>query len=123
MSFLSEFIDAMGTLGAFDHEVKVRGRKPVCRDHPLIAEDDRDGGLDFILEFTEECLGETDEPACVSAQLLRDQGLPWGAEAIRVPGSYLTTVQWEEEGDYWAGFWMVPSLVLDYPEEADWTTN
>lgn len=122
MDDLSTFLTVLSDVDIPDREVKVPGRIPVCREHWLIAEEIATG-LAFFVEFTEECLGETDDPACLTYHLFHDQGLPEETDYAPVPGRYLLSIAWTEEGGYWTGVMQVPNLVLDYPEETDWTTN
>lgn len=95
----------------------VPGREPVCTGHAVVAEEGIDGELELFVEFTEECLGEFDEPGCDVAQLFNQSGLPEEADRIRVPGSYPLGIEVTDEGDYWSGTRPVANLVMEYPEE------
>jgi len=94
----------------------VPGRQPVCTEHAIVAEENN-GELELYVDFTEECLGEYDEPDCDVAIVFNDVGVPEEANHIRVPGVYLLDVEFADEGDYWSGTAPVVSLVMEYPEE------
>lgn len=95
----------------------VPGRQPVCTEHAILAEEGIDGELELFVEFTEECLGEHDDPDCDVAVLFNQCGLPEEANGIRVPGSYPLGIEFADEGDYWSGTAPVVNLVMEYPEE------
>lgn len=122
MEDLSAFFTDLDDPDAYDLGIKVPGRKPVCKEHWHVVEQG-DSGLLGLVEFTEECLGETDDPDCLTYHLFHDQGLPEETDYTPVPGRYLLAIEWIEEGNYWTGTLSVPNLVMAYPEEVEWTTN
>lgn len=96
-------------------ETYVPDRRPVCTDHWAILEDAEEG---VLFEFTEECLGPTDNPACGVARIVSFEGEPEWTAAITVPGSYLVGVGIREEYDgQYDEYIHVPFLTPQYPEE------
>jgi hypothetical protein len=100
-------------------ETYIPGRQPVCSTHSVILEHKEEGAL---FEYTEECLGPTDEPACAVARIVSFEGEPEWLADITVPGSYLIGIAVEEEysGEY-GQYNKIPIIVPLYPEELDLT--